>query len=143
MKTPREVILERHQSAQTKLKVIRGEDLAACARSAAAGASVGPQATLRLGDIAGQIWQEMFWPWRRIWAGVAATWLVILGLILAGGDMPRAASARPLRPNPEALAVLRQQELLLSQLLGREAPPRVTRPRTPSPRSAADMFPAA
>ena len=37
MKTPRELILERHQSAEAKLKAIRAEDLAACTRSAAAG----------------------------------------------------------------------------------------------------------
>ena len=35
MKTPRELILARHQSAEAKLKTIRAEDLAACARSAA------------------------------------------------------------------------------------------------------------
>ena len=35
MNTPREIILARHQSAEAKLKGIRAEDLAACARSAA------------------------------------------------------------------------------------------------------------
>ena len=35
MKTIRELILERHQSAEAKLKGIRAEDLAACTRSAA------------------------------------------------------------------------------------------------------------
>ena len=34
MKTPRELILERHQPAEAKLKAIRAEDLAACTRSA-------------------------------------------------------------------------------------------------------------
>ena len=142
MKTPRELILEHHQSAEAKLKAIRAEDLAACARSAAAEASGEPQPTLSLAAIAGQLWQEMFWPWRRVWAGVAATWLVILGLGLAAGDMPRTVSTKPPRPNPEALAVLQQQEQLLSQLLGREAPPRASRPRTPGPRSAVEPLPA-
>jgi hypothetical protein len=142
MKTPREVILERHQSAEAKLKAIRVEDLAACARSAVE-ASGERQATLSLSAIAGRLWQEMFSPWRRVWAGVAVTWVVILGLGLATGDMPRAASTGPRSANPEVLAVLQQQEQLLSQLLGREAPQRGSPSRTPGPRSAADIFPAA
>ena len=42
MKTPRELILARHQSAEAKLKTIRAEDLAACARSAAERGSLSP-----------------------------------------------------------------------------------------------------
>ena len=141
MKTPREIILERHQSAEAKLKAIRAEELAACARSAAAETRFEPQATLSLGAIAGQIWQEMFWPWRRVWAGVVAAWVIILGLGIAAGDTPRRASARPPRPNPEVLAVLHQQEQLLSQLLGTERPPRIAHPRAPGPRSGAEPLP--
>jgi hypothetical protein len=137
MKTPRELILERHQSAEAKLKGIRAEDLAACARSAVE-AGQERQPTLSLSAIAGQLWQDMFWPWRRVWAGVAVTWLVILGLALATGEMPRMRVARPPQPDPETLAALRQQERLLTQLLGGTAPPPVSRPRTPGPRSAAE-----
>ena len=142
MKTPRELILEHHQSAEAKLKAIRAEHLSACARSAAAEASGDHQSTSSLSAIAAQLWQDLFWPWRRVWAGVAATWLVILGLGLATGEMPRIRVARLPQPDPEMLAALRQQEQLLTQLLGGPAPPPVSRPRTPGPRSAAEPPPA-
>jgi hypothetical protein len=138
MKTPREIILERHQSAEAKLKLIRAADLAAFTRTADSAASVEPQPTLSLSRVVEQIWQKVFWPWRRVWGGVGATWVVILGLGLAAGDMPRTASARPSRLDPEVLTVLHQQEQLLSQLLGTEAPPRVARPPAVAPRSAAE-----
>ena len=135
MKTPREVILERHQSAEAKLKGMRAADLAACVRSTAE-ESGERQPQFSLAVIARRFWAEAFWPWRRVWAGVAAGWLVILALILATSDTPRTASTRPPRPNPEVLAVLQQQEQLLTQLLGTETPP-VSHPRVPGPRSTA------
>jgi hypothetical protein len=140
MKAPRELILERHQSAEAKLKAIRAEDLAACARSAAE-ASGQRQPSISLSAIAQQFWQETLWPWRRVWAGVAASWLVILALSLATGDTPRTAAIKPPRPDPEVLAVLQQQEQLLTQLLGAGTPPHASRPRTPGPRSAAEPPP--
>ena len=142
MKTPRELLLERHQAAEAKLKGIRAEDLAACARAAAeASAACRPPSTLaRLVQL---FWQETVWPWRRVWAGVAAGWLVILALTLATSDTPKTASARPPGPNPEVLAALQQQEQLLSQLLGVETPPHVSGSRPPAPRSAAEPPPAA
>ena len=140
MKTPREIILERHQSAEAKLKVIRAEDLAACARSAVE-TSDERQPTLSLSAIAGTIWRETLWPWRRVWAGVAASWLVILGIGLAGGDSSNLTHAKATRPNAEVMAVLQQQEQLLTQLLGVEAPRPAVWPRVPGPHSAADPAP--
>jgi hypothetical protein len=179
MKTPRELILERHQSAEAKLKAIRAEDLAACARSAAvsssdrepgrlaayrktpgrsgiqntreswgplrAGTARGPgslrQPWLDVWSAAARFWEEVFWPWRRAWIGMAAIWLVILAFSLAAHETPRTASTRPARPDPEALAVLREQKQLLTQLLGPGAPPLVSRLRTPGPRSEAEPPP--
>ena len=66
MKTPRELILERHQSAETKLKAIRAEDLAACARSAAQANCQAPPA-FDFSTAVVKFWQETFWPWRRAW----------------------------------------------------------------------------
>src|SRR5512137_2015233 len=123
MKTPREVILQRHQAAEAKLKTIRAEDLTA-------EASGQPQPTLDFSAIVGQLWQDMFWPWRRVWAGVAVAWLVILGMALAGGGTPESRLARTPSPDPQVLAALREQERLLAQMLGQAAPPGIARPRT-------------
>jgi hypothetical protein len=141
MKTPREVILGRYQSAEAKLMAIRAEDLAACARAAAEPSRQRPPA-FDLATAAVKFWQEALWPWRRTWLGIAAAWVFILAFSLATGETPRTASTKPPRPDPEALAVLQGQKQLLTQLLGPGAPPLVSRLRTPGPRSAAEPPPA-
>ena len=140
MKTPRELILERHQSAETKLKAIRAEDLAACTRSAAQASSQRPPA-FDFSTAVVRFWQETFWPWRRAWIGMAAIWIFILGFSMAGGEAPRTASTKPYRPDPEALAVLQEQKHLLTQLLGPATPPLVSHLRIPGSRSAAEPPP--
>jgi hypothetical protein len=140
MKTPRELILERHQSAETKLKAIRAEDLAACARSAAQANCQAPPA-FDFSTAVVKFWQETFWPWRRAWIGIATIWIFILGFSLTGGEAPKTASSKPPRPDPEAVAVLQEQRQLLTQLLGTGAPRLVSHLGTPGPRSAAEPPP--
>jgi hypothetical protein len=137
MKTPREIIIERHQSADSKLKAIRAHDLAAYAR-ASDDASRQSRPAFSLAAAARGLWLEAVWPWRRVWIGVAAAWLVILALDMPGRDAPATSAAAPPRPNPEVIAVLQQQEQLLTQLLGTEAPTTVSKPRNPGPRSAVE-----
>jgi hypothetical protein len=137
MKTPRELILARHQSANAKLKVIRAEDLAACARSAAQASRQRPSG-FDLSTAAVRFWQETFWPWRRTWIGIAAVWVAILAFSVATSERSRTPSITPVRPDPQVLAVLQEQKQLLAQLLEPRTPPLISHVRTPSPRSAAD-----
>ena len=137
MKTPRELILERHRLAEAKLKAIRAEDLAACTRSAAQASRQRPP-TFDLATAVARFWQEALWPWRRAWLGIAAAWVFILAFSLATGEAPRTASTKRPRPDPEVLAVLQEQKQLLTQLLDAGTPPHASRPRTPGPRSAAE-----
>ena len=137
MKTPRELILERHQSAEAKLKAIRAEDLAACTRSAG-------QVTRErlfafdLMSAVRRIWQETFWPWRRAWIGMAAIWVFILGFSLGARETPLTASTNLPRPDAVALALLQEQKQLLTQLLGLDEPPLVSHFRSPGSHSAAE-----
>ena len=140
MNTPRELILARHQSAEVKLKGIRAEDLAACARSAAEPSLQCPPA-FDLAASARRFWQDTFEPWRRAWIGIGAVWLGLLVFSVATGETPRTASIKPPRPDPEALAVLREQRQLLAQLLGSSALPLISHLQTPGPRSAAEPPP--
>ena len=68
MKTPRELIIERHRTAEAKLKAIRAEDLAAYAR-AAAEPSRQRRASFSFAVIARGLWMEVLQPWRRVWIG--------------------------------------------------------------------------
>ena len=137
MKTPRELILQRHQSAEAKLKAIRAEDLATCVRSATQSSRQRPSA-FGLSTAVVRFWHETFWPWRRAWIGMAAIWVFILAVSLATGEVPRTASTKPPRPDPEVLAVLQEQKQLLTQLLGSGAPPLGSHLQNPGPRSAAE-----
>jgi hypothetical protein len=137
MKTPREIIIERHQRAEAKLSAIRAKDLAAYAR-ASDEASRQSRPAFSLAAAVRGLWWEAVWPWRRAWIGVAAAWLVILALDMPGRDAPGTSAAAPPRPNPDVIAVLQQQEQLLTQLLGTEAPTPGSKPRNPGPRSAVE-----
>ena len=140
MKTPRELILERHQPAEAKLKTIRAEDLAACARSAAQPSRTRPSA-FDFSTAVVRFWRDTFWPWRRAWIGIAAIWVFILAFGLGARETPRTASTKPLPPDAAELAVLQEQKQLLAQLLGKEAPVLVSRLRVPGPRSAIEPPP--
>jgi hypothetical protein len=140
MNTPREIILARHQSAEAKLKGIRAEDLAACARSAAEPGLQRPPA-FDLAAAARRFWQNTFKPWRRAWIGIGAVWLGLLVFSVATGETPRTTAAKPPRPDPEALAVLRKQRQLRAQLLGTGEVTLISHLQTPGLRSAAEPPP--
>ena len=81
--------------------------------------------------------RELFWPHPKAWAGLAAIWLVILGLHLAERGAAPAGAKISAPPTPEMRAELRQQQQLLTELLG---PPPVTdadraRSKFPQPRT--------
>ena len=129
MKTPRELILERHQAAEAKLETIRAEDLAKYARASAAQPSVRVQPSFSLAAAARQFWQESIWPWRRIWLGMATVWLVLLTLNLATNERPKMARHKTPPPSPELMAALREQRRLM--LNSNPAPPPV-HPKSPA-----------
>ncbi|MGD1084582.1 MAG: hypothetical protein ABSA47_07515 [Verrucomicrobiota bacterium] len=56
------------------------------------------------------------WPHPRAWAGLAAAWVVILLLHLTAPDEPRLARSS-YSQTPQSIAIMRQQELIMAQLL--------------------------
>jgi len=116
MKTPREILFERHQAAQPKLDRIRR-------RALSLGLSREPGAGLVC------LWQRLIWPCRRAWAGLAAIWVLLLALNAGMRDSSRASLPARLAPERAAAQTLFQQRRLLAELLEAAAPPPTERPR--------------
>jgi hypothetical protein len=79
----------------------------------------------------------LLWPHPTAWAGLAAVWLMILGFNLATRVTPPLMAKRASPPSPQVLMAYREQERLLTELLGpREAPvAEPPKPVPPRPRS--------
>jgi len=136
MKTPREILFERHQSAEPRLDAIRRQVLAEHLKTDAADGNRQRQPSFSLPFVLAKLWQELVWPCRRFWIGVAAVWVVILALaLITTAEAPKVAAYKPPAPNPEVLMALREQRNLLDQLLEPVAPPPVSSSPPPGPRS--------
>jgi len=82
-------------------------------------------------------WRELVWPYRQVWAGLAAVWVVILAVNLSASDTEIVAGKSP-PPFPEMTMTFPQQEKLLAELMGPNEP-RVAVPLKPfSPRPSSE-----
>jgi hypothetical protein len=124
MKTPREILLERHQAVAPKLDAIRREVVWEGRRVAVPKVRVADMAALPL-----LIWRELILPSRRIWAGLAAVWLVIAAVNLSQRDHSPAGAMKS-APAPDMILTFRQQERLLTELIGPDEA-RAVAPATP------------
>jgi hypothetical protein len=130
MKTPREVLLERRQTALPRLNAIRRRVLTNELR-----AKTPPYPwILRCLSVP---WRELIWPCRRIWAGLAVAWLGILAVNSSLDDHSRTIATRSSEVSPEMVLAFWRQERLLAELIEPHplsvAPP--PKPALPQPRS--------
>jgi hypothetical protein len=129
MKTPREVLLSQHRHVEPKLERMWSTVAAVCDRrkSGEAGARRAP---LQL------LWRELIWPCRRIWAGLACTWVLIFALHLASSEpAPRVAVKSAPRSRDEMQALVEQRRMLAQMI---ESPSELNvrhKPNPPGPRS--------
>jgi UDP-N-acetylglucosamine:LPS N-acetylglucosamine transferase len=84
----------------------------------------------------------LLWPHPTAWAGLAAAWIVILGVNLATRDAATLAARHAAPVAPQVFMAFQEQERLLSELIGpRDTPvaerpkPDPTRPRSEGRRS--------
>jgi hypothetical protein len=126
MKTPRDILLERHQATVPKLDTIRHDVLNAEFKVGQASRlslislffqmETGWKPVLRL------LWLELVWPCRRTWATLAAVWVALLIFNVSQRDKVELAARKLPPPSPEAVMAGRQQERLLAELIGPSAP---------------------
>jgi hypothetical protein len=116
MKTPREILLGRHQGAAPKLDAIRREILAGLNhQDTKAQSRTANLVSWCLGG-ANKLWLELVWPCRRIWAGLAAVWVGILIVNFSQRDGSQTMMAKS-APTAEMMAAFRDQQNLLNELL--------------------------
>jgi hypothetical protein len=128
MKTPREILFEKHKAAQQKLDAIRESIVSECARPRPQQAANVP--THAVGTLAA-FWQELFWPYRRIWTGLSVVWVGIIALRLTE---PGTAVRETVRVTPQmAAAVIVEQRRELALVLGDTGGPQVALPPPPQP----------
>ncbi len=134
MKTPKEILFARHRPAESKLDAIRQEAVAAvCDQRDTETRSPGV-AVRRQSETSW--WRQLVWPGPQAWAGLAAVWILIFALKIATHDQSHAFAKKSPVP-PEAIAELRQQQLLFAELIGWREPvdPEPPKSNSPKPRS--------
>ncbi len=79
----------------------------------------------------------LLWPHPAAWAGLAAAWLVILGINLTTRDASQMVAKQASPASPQIFMAFQEQQRLLSELIGPgEAPvAEQPKPRPPQPRS--------
>lgn len=104
-----------------------------------AAGSPGPGVPVPLSRLSGLRSQllSMFWPHPAAWAGLAAVWVVILGLNLSNPEPAGAGMARrPALPSAQTRQMLKEQAQMFAELLGPAAQPQSSpHTKTPPPRS--------
>ena len=129
MKTPRDILFARHQNAAIKLDAIRREVLKAEFQD--------ENQILSFVNLPLALWCELFWPSRRIWAGLAAIWILIFVVNFSQRDKSEMMAGKTPLPSPEMILVFRQQERLLAELTDQKEAPIAEPPKLflPQPRS--------
>ena len=128
MKTPREILLQYHQATDAKLSQIRRDVVVRMEKPPGRPAEWLPLRALR------KLWDELIWPVRRTWAGLAAAWIFLL---IANGhltaDRP-VASAEATNQAAGFWLMFREQNQLIAELSGAAEPKTVTPPNQSAPR---------
>lgn len=137
MKTPREILLARHPSTEAKLDAIRQSAVAAACR--ASEKDIQRQSQTAATSIWLTAWRELILPSRRIWAGLAATWAVILVINFTQHE---ASSAGHISASPVMMSVGEQQRWLNQMFADRLPATEAEPPKTffPKPRTEITEF---
>jgi hypothetical protein len=102
MKSPREVLLKKHEGAQRELD-----------RSAR---EVVRQVASQRGEKPAAGWKDWLWPSPIGWGAVAAAWLVVIGFNIASRD-PEPRHEMMAKRSPEMMQALREQRQLFVELV--------------------------
>lgn len=129
MKTPREILLQRHRAAQPRLDEIRRDAISRFANPPGLRTEWSPLRALHT------LWRELIWPARRVWAGLATTWVFIL---IANANLSEGrpvASTETKAQSAGLWLMFQEQNQLIAELSGAAESKRSEPALTPPSRS--------
>lgn len=131
MKTPREILLKRHEAANDKLDAVQKNAMAEAFPPERRVSGHRPTRTFDFGWLQGLF---QFTP--RTWAALTAVWILIFALKLSTRQETHVVSTKS-RQSGEMTAAVRDQRLFYAELIGLRQPEQADRPKTfaPGPRS--------
>jgi hypothetical protein len=122
MKTPRELLLERHRAAEPKLDALRQETVANLAERRADGPvrAEGSAVNSRTRPSAPRpSWRDLLLSFRWHLAGLSAAWLFVMALNLDQSPTPSPALAKQNTPSPQQLlTALRENRRQVLEMTG-------------------------
>jgi hypothetical protein len=142
MKTPRDLLLARHQAAMPKLDAIRHSVVAELNHPATREQSFLASLVAGLRGGSNQLWLELVLPCRRIWTGLAVVWILIFAVNFFQRNRTPAALAKS-TPTAGLMMTFRDQQKMLNELFAdRTLPAEAERPRifSPKPRTETAYF---
>lgn len=126
MKPPGDILLKRHEPVEPKLDRMWNETLAP---------NLSRHENLLL-VVCWKLWRELIWPSRRIWAGLACAWAVIVILNIASSEPATRVTGKAEPMSPEKMQALIEQRRMLAQMIEPSPEPIDKRKSNPSgPRS--------
>lgn len=136
MKSPREILLRRHQVVEDRLNSIRQSVLAAECAEVRPAQSHSHVLSLPLRAII-RLWDELILPARRVWTGFAFVWLMIAVFNVAQSRSSDLMEAKSSPATPDLLMAWREQQQILADLGGGIESRHARKPKAfaPKPRS--------
>ena len=118
MKTPRELLLKRHEAALPKLDALRAAALPARSQLST------------LNSQPASLWERLFGPNPLAWAGLAAAWIVLFAVNRNGSDAATSTASRASQPSEAAVAeIVRENRRQMAELLNVDEPQAAPTPR--------------
>jgi hypothetical protein len=129
MKTPRDILLQRHQAAEDKLDQLRRNVVAQIQSAPTTRREPLPLRALLT------LWRELFWPSRFAWGGIAAAWFLMLVVNQTIHDGGTNAHVEAAPPSPEMLQAAQAQRRMLAELADPGFERKIGRSERPRPHS--------
>jgi len=140
MKTPRDILLARHQAVAPKLDAVRRSVVAGLNNEGTKEQSLPASFVTSLLGCSNKLWLELIWPARRTWTGLATVWILIFIVNFSQRDNVSSVTGKSVRSGGVPMSLQAQQRWMNELLTDRSLPPDADRPRSisPKPRTESD-----